>query len=359
MNEISLTVNGQIYAGWTAFSVKRGIRSCAGAFELQLTDAWTPGGKPWPIVPGDKCVLKMDSDIAITGYVDDVDPSYDSGQHSIRVSGRDKTADLVDSSAGTNPGEYSNVTLFSLAKTLCAPYHIGVLKQTDVGAPWTNWKVNPGETVFETLDRFAKTRSVLIYSDGIGNLILGAPSRRKAGTALVEGTETGNILRASARYSQRERFSSYSVKSQLGGWSPEVSPDTATGIIGKSTDSKIKRYRPLEIVCEASVDTAGAQKRADWESSTRRGKSQVLTITVEGFRQADGKLWLPNFLVQVKAPWLGIKNTNLLITEVDYTLDASGGSTTTLELMPAEALQVLQTKIDPHDLFDDLGIGKK
>lgn len=355
--KVSLLVNGTIYRGWLSVSLRRTIKAISGGYSLGVTDVWTKDGRPFPVIPGDECTVKFDEDTVITGYVDDVNPSYNKDTHSISVEGRDKAADLVDCSAGTDPGEHLNISLEALAKKLCTPFGITVKMQVTGGGisdRFPLWKVHPGESVFETLDRAAKTRQVLIFSDGLGSIIISRTGTTKATTQLVEGK---NILEGRAKYSHRDRYSRYTVKSQLGGWSAEVSPDTATGVIATSTDATVKRFRPLEIVSEASVDTKTAKKRVDWEKSVRQGRSSVFTVDVEGFRQGDGTLWLPNTLVQLKSPWLGV-DRELLITEVSYQ-QTSDGSKATLELEAKEAFDVLQTKITARDLWDDLGLGKR
>lgn len=354
-DEVSLVVNGSVYKGWTGVSVKIGIRAISGGFDLTVTDDWTPSKKAWPLAPGDKCTVKIGPDVAITGYVDDVEVSYDENQHSIRVSGRDAAADLVDCAAGSSPGHYSNLTLAKLASQFCKPFGISVVDNVGDTTVLPNSSVNIGETVFELLDKAARLRAVLLYSDGKGSLVLGKPGTVRCPTALVEG---GNLVKATGRFSAKDRFSAYVVKSQLGGWNPNVPVETATGIIGKATDSGVSRYRPFEVNAEVTTDIAGAQRRANWEASTRRGKSQAITVTVEGHRQSDGSLWLPNFLVQVTAPWLGLsKATDLLICEVDYVQNDDEGTVTSLELMPADAMRVLKTDETASDLWKNFGQG--
>ena len=73
--------------------------------------------------------------------------SIDSGSFSLSVSGRDKTADLIDCSA-TGNSEFNNKTLTAIAQELCAPFGIAVLtddgqdKQMSVGIEPKSCKIN-------------------------------------------------------------------------------------------------------------------------------------------------------------------------------------------------------------------------
>lgn len=350
-DEVSLTVNGAIYRGWTGVSVKQGIRSISGGFDLSVTDDWTKTNAPWPIAPGDECVVKIGNDPIIDGYVDDVEVTYDRDQHTIRVSGRDKAADLVDCSAPS--GQTKKCTLLSLAKKLCAPFGINVVDNLNDPTLIQVAAGNIGESVFETLEKAARQRGALLYSDGIGNLVIGKTGTTRLKTALIEGQ---NIAKATSRFSAKERFSDYRVCSQFGGWQNGLDVNTAVGVVAKAKDTGVKRYRPLDITAELSTDPSGAQKRANWEAVTRRGKSQPITIMVEGHRGIDGQLWLPNNLVQVKAPWLSLFTPiDLLIVEADFVQNNEEGTVTTLELMPADALQVLKAVPNATDLWKNYG----
>ncbi len=108
MDRISLSAGGQVYSGWTKVSITRSLENMAGSFDLELTYKWQGSDDKYkafvePIKQGQPCVVKIGNDTVITGYVDDWVPSYDENQVIIAVSGRDKTADLVDCSV-----EYAN-----------------------------------------------------------------------------------------------------------------------------------------------------------------------------------------------------------------------------------------------------------
>ena len=66
------------------------------------------------------------------------------------------------------------------------------------------------------------------------------------------------------------------------------------------------------------------------------GKALASTYKVQGWRQSTGALWVPNQTVRVIDPIIGF-DREMLIVEVEYSLDASG-TVATLSVAPPEAV---------------------
>jgi prophage tail gpP-like protein len=91
------------------------------------------------------------------------------------------------------------------------------------------------------------------------------------------------------------------------------------------------------IVAEAQSDDGLSEKRADWEVRRRIAEGTKATITINGWKQADGgELWQTNQMVPVEAPWLGKLDRELVISEITYSYD-EGGEKTTLQLTLPDA----------------------
>lgn len=327
MPDLVLQVDGVNYAGWTSVRVQRGMEQISGAFEIGVTERWPGQAQHWPIQLGAECRLLVDGEPLITGYVDDRNQSYDAAQHTISIVGRDKTADLVDCAAIWPGGEWKNRNLAEVAAYLCEPYGIKVIAETDVGARHPVYGLEPGESAFECIERFARFRGVLPLSDGLGNLLLTRATKdARVSTALVYGK---NILRASGQFSWRERFSHYTVKGQ------EVIGMTGQPV-GKAEDEEVKasRYRPRVLIAEDCGNNVNFRTRAEWERNVRYGRSQVANYTIQGWRHAAG-IWHPNTLVMVTDPQMEFDAREFLIVSVSLLYDESG-SRTELKLMPRE-----------------------
>jgi prophage tail gpP-like protein len=335
VNGLELKVGGSLYGGWKSVRVQRGIEQIAGAFTLGVTEKWEGTPTPRPIHPGEPCQVLMDGEPVITGYVDEPSPDYDANSHGISVEGRDKTADLVDCSAIHKSGQWKGRTLAQIARDLCRPFGIKVIEEVSVSESFSSFNIQEGETVFECLDRAARMRGVLLMADGLGNLVITRSGREKSGAALEEGV---NILRARGSFSHRERFSNYIVKGH-GREDDDNFGETVTGASGEARDDAITRYRPLIVLAEEGEHTS-FRRRAEWERNVRRGRGSRATVTVRGWRRADGSLWTPNTRVNLKSPLIHA-DFEVLIVSCTYTLDDSG-TLTELELARPEAFELLE-----------------
>lgn len=338
MDDLELLVNGRIYSGWTAIGLTRAMDASSGAFTVTLTERWEGQDglgaqiEPWPILPGDKCEVRLGGTAMIVGYVDIFRPSFSSTDHTINIQGRDKTSDLIDCSAVHSPDQWKNISLLRLAQILAKPFGVSVSAEVDVGATFPVCKLQQGETAFEAIERHARQRKALLMPDGAGGLLITRAGTRRATVSLVQGE---NIKAASGAIDHSQRFSSYLVKGQ-GSYSEDSDGETEAHVEGSVTDSGVTRYRPLLSIAEAGGSSADALERATWEANTRIGKSASASIDVYGWRQTPGgALWEPGMLVQVKIPWLRMDGV-MIIRQVTYER-GDGGTTSKLDIVSPQA----------------------
>ncbi len=329
MGKIEAKINGRIYGGWKECDVRRSMKTMSGSFGLSITDRWSAQSKPWPILRGDECQILINGNPVITGFVDDVDLEIGPTSKSIAITGRDKTCDLVDCSADIPQSQFNKINLTTIAQTLASKFGINVVTEATVGAAIENATMQVGESVFEFLDKLARTRGVLLTSDGLGNLVITRPGTSRSRTALVLGQ---NMISGSKKDSGSDRFSAYKVKAQANlGMQIQNTPETDFVVQGTAKDLGVKRYRPKVIQSEANATNAEAIVRAQWEAKTRASRGEIASAVVRGWTQSDGSLWRPNQIVKVSAQWLNLSEERL-ISEVTYKLSSSGGSVSTLTL---------------------------
>jgi prophage tail gpP-like protein len=339
---VQLKIGGQLFGGWKSLRAEAGIEQCAGAFDLSVTDR-SVSSVAWPIDPGAACELLLNGESIINGYVDTVKPSIDRQSHGIRVSGRDKTADLIDCSAVYKTGQWKNATLAKIAADIAQPFHIEVVlaQGVDVGAAFDSFNIEDGERAFEAIERAARMRAVLVMTDGAGRLVLTTASKIKTGAALVEGV---NVLQAELELSWKERYSEITVKGQGKGTATQYGAAVAHGK-ASIADAAIKRYRPLIVIAEQHGLGPTFEARAEWERNVRRGRSTRVVVRVQGWTYpaagmpGGAVVWRPNMLVNTQLPYLGLQQ-DLLIAKCVYTLD-DGGSFTELQLADPRAFQLL------------------
>lgn len=319
--QVTLRVGGQDFAGWLDIDITAGIERQARNFALAITRSW-PGATDIPrrVRPGDVCELWLGADKLVTGYIDATPIIYDDEQVSVAVRGRSKTADLVDCSADFGKGQWQGRRVEKIAADLAGVYGVKVITQVETGGPVADHQIQPGETVFESIARLLALRQLLSTDDADGNLVLVNPgSGGRATTALRTGD---NVLRGQADLDYKDVYSTYICKGQRAGSDIDAA-ETLAESVARVTDTAITRHRLLQITQSGQVDVATCKGRASYEATYRRARALEASYTVQGWRQSDGRLWLPNQLVRVVDPIIGFDD-DMLIVEVNYTLDNTG-----------------------------------
>lgn len=208
MNKVELYLNGAICTGWENVSITRSLEAMAGSFELGI--ALRPEDDVSVLKAGSAMQLKINGNTVITGYVDALRQNISGESKEISLSGRDKTADLVDCAVLHTSGQFKGQNLQQIAEVLCQPFNIQVVWQATEPKSSEKipvWQVEPGETVFDTLSKLARHKGVMVTSDVEGNLVFTDPSKDVVG----ELTLGDNLLTLELNDDWSQRFSLYRV----------------------------------------------------------------------------------------------------------------------------------------------------
>lgn len=333
-NTVTLTADGSDYSGWKSVEITAGLEDQARSFTLSITWKWPGQDAAIPIQQGAKCQVRIGDDLVLTGWVFASPIDYDHQQITTTISGRSLTADLVDSAAINQPGQWNNQSVLSIVTALAAPYGIKVRSEIPEGAKLSDHTIEPGETAFESIDRLLTLFRVFSTDDARGMAVLARPgSEGQAFDALEVGK---NIITGSAPLDFSGVFSEYRVLGQKSGTDEEFG-EGAAEVSATVTDARTTRKRVMIIQQSGQVTQELAQARANWESVTRMGKALTTTYTVQGWRQSNGALWRHNSLVRVIDPIIGFDRW-MLISRVTYTL-AEGGMITKLEVAPPDSFE--------------------
>jgi prophage tail gpP-like protein len=367
---ITLVANGKEYSGWTEIECGRGLDRCASSFDIALTEKWLNGAtaKPIQLLPYTAVQVYLGKDLVLTGISDGYCPGFSGSSHAVKISGRSKTAQLVDCTPDIASGQFSGYSLAAIAQSICGIFSIEAVIQTALAlgqagtlgqanqslvdpqnapaGPLTDATLERGESAFTFLDRLATVAGVLLTDDEQGRLVLTTAGSARASGGLVQGR---NIEAASAMLNGAVRFSQYIVKGQCGvggaigasGWSDTGDDDQVTPSVGEvqteqravATDSGVPVYRPKVIIAESQLNQTQLQLRANWEKQYALGKASRASVTVKGWRQPNGTLWKINQIVSCNIPFLAVQQ-DLLILSIAYKQSLNGGKTTVLEVGP-------------------------
>lgn len=333
-SRVKLLVDGMEYSGWTSVDITAGIERQCREFTLGITWNW-PGneGRSLRIQQGQRCQLYVDDELLLTGFVFATPVSYNATTIIQGASGRSVTADLVDCSAEL--GQWREQSVFSIAKALASVYKVDVIDEAKDGTIIPDHQVEPGETVFESIDRLLQVSALLSTDDAFGRLVLARPG---TGGNAYDALELGvNVFEASTSLEFSNVFSDYECIGQRSGTDEEFGID-ASEVTASAVDSRVSRYRKLLINPSGQVTTAIAQRRVNWECGSRVAKALNTTYTVMGWRQSNGDLWLPNTSVRVVDPLIGF-DRSMLIHEVNYLLNEDQGERCVLSVAPLAAFE--------------------
>lgn len=340
MADVELTVKGLAYGGWKSIEVTRSIEKISGQFALAVSERWAGQDQPWPIYDGDECEVTVRGQTIITGYVDNRTIDFDARSHSFRVSGRDKTGDLVDCSAWVDGGktwQFTNQPVDRIVAALAKPMGIAVRFASGVRAPKPQaiFSIEPGETAFAAIDRICKLSALLPVSDGLGGLVL---TRAGAGGAAADLVLGQNLLAASMSADHTGRFRTYIGGGQHAG-SDFFNGEQAAAVRGTATDEAARAGRLMFLRPDGNVNGASMKERTAWEAIVRAARSTTFLCTVQDWSQSPaGDLWPINALTRLQVGFFET-DTELLITEASYSLDDSGGTRTRLTLMREDAFK--------------------
>jgi prophage tail gpP-like protein len=339
--EPHLVVNGADYAGWKAVSVTRSMESIAGSFQLEVSDRWAARAESWPIREEDSCLVQIDGETVIDGFVDVRSPALAAQQVNLAYSGKDRSSSLVECSgivtgadSSKNKWVYRNVSVLEFCQAIAKPFGVPVSLQPGLTlAKLPQLVAHPGDDAFEMMSKAANDDGVLLVSDGHGGVVITRRGTTSA-TALVQGV---NVMGAAGSFDMTDRFYRYLIASQVPGTEDESGEQA--NVIAEAFDLDVRRRNRVKLIRpEKNYNRADAKRRADWESRVRAAKSARFQVTVQGWRQtSSNELWPINALVPVEIPRIGLHG-EMLISQAQYTV-AESGRVTVLQLVRPDAFE--------------------
>lgn len=371
---VSIVVGTKAYTAWRSVSIAKDLDSLCSTFTIEMADKWKATGGSWPIKTGAPMMVRIGKNTVMNGFIDKLDVQVLNDDRTITANGRDRTGDLVDSSALSDKNQFKNVTVKDLCDHFCSLYGIPVLVTAkDIGKKFTSFSTKQGETTFECLERAAKLRGLLLTSDYTGSLVItnraggnieavpsvknlktdydflkdavAAATQLRSPNDLVQGE---NIISASASYDNTDRFQQYVAKGQSAG-TDQLWGIAATQPQAAAFDRGVERFRPKIIIAQGNADIVACQRLAAWEATVRAAKACQVNVVVQGWLRSDKTLWAVNELVNLQASYIGIPSQQMLVSGLTFTKDQRG-TLTTLKLTRPDAFNpklIVENSNDP------------
>ena len=191
---IVLQVGGRQFDGWLAASTFTSMDTIAGEFSVDI--AVTDPTK-LPILLRQRVVVLVDGRQVIDGFVERIDGSYVDGNDSLSFSGRDKTADVIDSQIGDKVDIKGAISLFGIIEQVLAINgftSIDVINNVPDLADFTQSDIitpEMGQNLFSFFSDYAAKRQVFLITDGLGNIVINRDTTETVSAKLLHRVKIG------------------------------------------------------------------------------------------------------------------------------------------------------------------------
>jgi len=416
IKDIYLKVNGELYQGFTDIYYSKSIEDLCGTFSFSMS---TSKDRRVPFKVNDECQVIVKNVPLLTGYIEAMNGSHSIDNHSISVSGRDRTCDIIDSTIQGNIDFKTPIKLVDLIGNVLAEGNLGFInvfnlsgrkliieevasnkKKPKVSAEFLkklaeldrqkdkkekdialekkaagiiddpilplNESVSAkvGENMFEFIEKYCRKKGVLITTDGYGDIVI-----IRAGMKYLDGVllneingKKNNIISANISYDNSERFYRYICKSQGNPSVSALTEDDGAGLvemestIGEAIDSEIRNTRYLEFANETSSESTTNKDRAKWEANIRRARSKV-------YRCTTNRMFVDGEENVLYAPNIALYvkddfwniDSILLIKSVDFSVSIENGIQVTLVLVARDAYTLEPSPEHNEELYNKFG----
>lgn len=323
---IEIVVEGTPYTGFIDVSVN--VRLDAMANDFSFTASAVTGFPP--LKYGDEVQVLVDGVIVLTGHVDEVNGAEQEGTHTVTYSGRDKTADFVDSQVNAisdlKPSE--SLTLKSVIETVLSHLALSLDVVDNVAPAAFNLAediIAPsvGENAFDFVRKWAQKRQVLLSSNGLGNIAILQSSPLDSGAVLqrVDGGKGNNILAQAWSIGGNNLFRKYVSRGQLSPSALNFSGGSTSSDVedqgGEYEDTAGRPGRQKVQVESESYSSEQLLNRAKWSSQLAKAKATRFSCTTLGHQMPQGGVWDVNTLVLVNSSVADI-NRKMLLNGVNF-----------------------------------------
>jgi prophage tail gpP-like protein len=328
----TLIVGGHKFDDWQSVWVQSRYAEAYPHFRFTAAER-DPVPELWTTLqfkPGDECAIYLGGQLGVTGVIEERQVAYDANNHAVQLSGVGLTWYAARSSVMHKTGNFDGKTFEQVGREVIAPYGVGIKTIGTLNAiPFKQLQVQPGETVWDFLERIARPRGIVLGSDVEGNFLF---IDYHTGTSVEQLIEGQNILRCQCVISAKYTFTDYPVRGQTGG--SDDMQGTEASEQECSVKGTAKHHSVLLTPAEQPVWNRGEVcDRAKNEAIWHEGTVINATVTVQGWLRSGRELWHAGDDVHVKSP-MAMLDQVLKIMTATFTQDRESGTLTTLELVP-------------------------
>lgn len=325
--DVSLEVDGLRLRGFQEVNITRSMKNIAISFALKVTNP-AASRDAFAVRFAREVTLRTRTDLLLKGVVDNFESEAEGGsdKREVRISGKSKGV----LAARHHPvkhrtGRIENKDLVGVAQEFDA---LGLEWKTDMKlAPIPMVQRNPLDTVFDTVERYARAQGVMLTGQPDGSILLTRGSDKRHDGELAEGMRP--MLSYKIKVATSDKASEIIVKNQrrIG-----VSPGQLRSV-ETVYDPGAGRYLPMVIFGDTDQDQRAARNAGEWQRLRFGGVAGLsATIGVAGWRDPDGALWEPGRLIFLRIPSERVEQ-DMRIESVTFTQNLRDGTTAELTLV--------------------------
>lgn len=330
-DRVSVLIGGKAHNNWERYEIDSDLMIPADAWSVSV--GLTGGSVPPEVTEGASIVVKIGSDTALTGYVDEISHSLSKNAHSLTISGRDLCGDLVDCSAPIFTK--IQVGLKEIVAAITSEFKKTNIR-TDADLTFARKKITtqPGDTAWDMLANAAEMNGLWAWFEPDGTLVVGGPDYSSPFVASLTIRRNGNgnnVITLEKTTSLVRRYSKVTVLGQSAGDAINLGrPD----LRGGWQDKAVVRHRPKIFMDYDAENNAMCVARAQKLIDDGRLQGLTLHATVKGHRivspgqPSDGKLWQPGQRIHVLSEPQGIDGVYFLMARKFIGSRADGAITT-------------------------------
>jgi len=334
-NVFTVKINNINFADFTEIFVRKSMETLSGIAYFKTANIYLQVQRKLDVFMQDSFEAFINKTSIIKGEVELIDLAYGQEENFVKIGGRDKTGILVDCNWTNSVNEWKKQTILNLMNIICSAFDVSLFVDTSASGLVTkkieSFKINEGETVFQSIKRLCSENRILPISYGNNKLTLTSVS---SNNFMKENLQTGNfrILKGRTKQSNINRFSEYIVK---GTGKETINKDLVSylQLYGMSFDSVITNPDRKKVhLSETELDFNSAKEQAYYIRNLHAGYSRPYFYTVKDWVQSNGELWKINSIISVDDKLLRLKK-QLLIYQIDFIYNKQNGFISKLYLI--------------------------
>jgi len=199
----------------------------------------------------------------------------------------------VTAPAGAYPLSFRRESLEQIAIRLCAPFGFGVVNRSADSEPFEGRQTfAPGTQILTFLSDLARKRGVLLSSTAAGDLLISDPPQMSAPVASL-GEDSLPMIACNLEADGENYFSEITCVQRAG----RRTPGGGHTVVNPRLDTMRPYARMFDDVAPGS-----AAEVARLTAGRMLADAVAVTVGVQGWRHAGGRVWAPGDTVRVHCP---------------------------------------------------------